>query len=331
MIKFKNVGKDPLSELPPKPIDTKNPDPSPEPLYKIKDFPNNHVMYHLHKQVACSRGARAHNVVHASDLDPVRRWCPREPALLTKYTFKRPSGFISTAQGTVFKFGHKAADIVIESLPPEIVWGNWKCLACGHDQKHQFTPPSCQKCNANRKALSYREVFMRDPATGIVGSCDVWVDLLKNGQKTMIEIKSEGNTSFKNRSKAEFDHDWRTKLYLWLAERTPWLTEHNLNLHEARVLYVTKEGHIDTDLVKKWGLSDWSKTPFKEYFVERDDTFSQNQRDLVMTYRKWRNAFEAHGQHHAVPLPTRVCKTKNDTKARDCSVCKQCFDGGVKK
>jgi len=294
------------------------------PAFKITDFPQNHLKYHLHKAVAGPRTARNHNVVHASDLDPSRNWCPREPALLTLHKKKRPDGFISTAQKTVFDFGYAGADIVIRALPPEMVWGNWRCRSCRGETKHCYTPKKCGHCGADRKLLRYQEVFLRDPETEIVGSVDLIVDLLGSGKKIPIEIKTEGNETFKARTKEVFEHGWRTNLYLWLIERTPWMQGEGVSSQEGRVLYVAKEGFIPDTEIKKWKLPDWHKTPFKEYTIKRNDDFTQNARDDAFDYRFWKNAHTK--GDFGVDLPPRKCGAKNDTQAKNCAVCKECWE-----
>lgn len=290
---------------------------------KITEFPQNFVMYHYHKNTARPTKARHHNVIHSSDLDPGRNWCPREPALLTLHNKKRPNGFISAAQQTVFDFGHKGSDIVRERLPPEMVWGNWRCRNCGHSEKHTYTPKSCSGCGA-KGSIDYREVFGRCPETGVVGSFDLCVDVLMNGKPVIVETKTEGNADFKSRSAPTFDHEWRTKLYLRLAAVTPWL-QGKLNTTAARIVYISKEGHAEDARIKKWGLPDAASSALKEYIVPRDDSALDNRLQLVKSYRLWRKHHDADPNNNPVTMPDRICNTKNDTRAAACSVCKECF------
>ena len=296
--------------------------PSGQHMVSLTDYPQTHLLYHVHKNTAGYRNARPHNVIHASDLDPSRKWCPREPAILTRHNLKREKGFLSTAQQAVYNFGHAGADILIEMLPEGMVWGNWKCNACGHEHRHQYRPKKCYECGAKRRALRYNEVFMRDPELGIVGSCDLMVDLLGNGVKTLVEIKTEGNESFKRRNAAELEHEWRTKLYLYLADRTEWLEGKGINVEEARVVYLTKEGHVPCDKIKDWKLADWGRTFMKEYRTKRDDSFSEKAREAVLAYRTWRSAFEKGGNPK---YPDRICFSPHDTRAKNCEVCDLCF------
>lgn len=303
-----------------------------EPIFVIKDFPQNYITYHIHKNTASSRPARAHNVVHASDLDPVREWCPREPALLTMHNKKRPAGFLSTAQRMTFGMGYKGADLLMDLIPPEKVWGHWKCRACKHEMKFRYTPEKCDGCGGDRKALKYVEVFLRDPNSGIVGSVDCFVDILGNGMKTPIEIKTEGNEGFKARSKPEFDHEWRTMLYLWLIEKTPQMKGKGLNHQEGRVMYFTKEGYADAPKIKEWKLPDWGKSAIKEYWVNRNDDMIQNRIDLAQSYRDWRNewdAFDGPPIGQKVDLPDRIpkCTSPACTRAKDCPVRVECWKG----
>lgn len=296
-----------------------------QPLFKIKDFPQNFLTYHIHKAAPSQRAPRHHNIIHASDLDPARRWCPREPALLTRDNLKRPSEFVATAQKMTWGMGYKGAELLMDLIPDAMIWGHWKCRACAHEMKFTYTPKACGKCGGARRALRYEEVLLRDPVTGVIGSVDLFVDLLGNGAKTPIEIKTEGNDSFKKRTAATFDHQWRTKLYMYLAARTPEVQAHGINTEEGRVIYFTKEGWADEPRIKEWKLGDWAKSSIKEYFVPRDDSMVQNALDDVILYRTWREQFEVGTLPQNNPLPARICTAPTDGRAKSCAACKACW------
>lgn len=294
-----------------------------EPDFKIKDFPQNNVSYLLHQNAPRNRPPRHHNLIHISDLDPARRWCPREPALLTKLNRSRPHTFLATAQRMTFGMGVKGADLFMELLPPERVWGHWKCRACGHEHYYTTTPAQCSKCAGKRGALRYKEVLVRDPETGIVGSVDCFVDILGNGVFTGVEIKTEGNESFKKRSKPTFDHEWRTCGYLWLMNKDQKLPKLIVNTEEMRIVYITKEGWDAAPHIKEWGLGDWAKSPVKEYKVARNDDMVAGQLEKAKTYRVWRNAFD-YGK--VLPLPERMaCSSYSCARAKECPVRKECW------
>lgn len=296
-------------------------------IFQIKDFPQNYLKYHAHKNTAGPRKPRHHNVVHMSDLDPSRKWCPREPALLTALGKTRPQEYLGTALTTTYRFGNKGADLFIEMLPPAMVWGHWRCRACNHVTEFSYTPEKCGKCGANRAALRYKEVFMRDPQMGIVGSVDLFVDILGNGVRTGVEIKTEGNDKFKKRNKPEFEHEWRSKGYLWLMEQAPQVQGRGLNLKEMRVVYITKEGWDADPQIKEWGLSDSAKSSLKEYWVSRDDSAIANQIDRAWQYRAWRSAWDS-GAPMSLPLPDRHphCTSPACTRAKSCPVRAQCWE-----
>ena len=298
-----------------------------EAIFEITDFPQNYVKFHIHKHTAGKHPARAHNVVHISDLDPAREWCPREPAILSYTKTNRPDGFTSTAQAMTWGMGEAGADLLISMIPPEQVWGHWKCRACDHKVRFAYTPKLCEKCGAKRAAFKYQEVLVRDPDTGIVGSVDCFVDILSNGLRTGIEIKTEGNDSFKKRTKPTFDHEWRCKGYMWLMSRDPLMKGKHLNLKEMRVLYFTKEGW-DTDLkIKEWPVSDSAKSSVKEYWSRRDDTVIENQLERARAYREWRNAHDKDGGIHLSLFPDRIpkCKSIGCARAKQCSVKVKCW------
>lgn len=295
-----------------------------EPAFLIQDFAENYISFHVHKATAGPRKARHHNVVHASDLDPVRQWCPREPALLTKLNMKRPDTYLTTAQKMVFEWGHAGADMLIGLLPDNVVWGNWQCGLCESEVSFSYRPKKCTKCDAHGTWFGYREVFVRDPTTGVVGSIDLMVDLLGNGVKIPVEIKTEGNETFKGRSKPTFEHEWRTMLYLRLIAADPHMKKHGVSTLTGRVVYLCKEGFEDAPRIKEWGLPDAGKSSIKEYWVKRNDDMVENQMDLARTYRKWRTAFDMGG---ALPLPPRIskCTSQGCARATQCPVRVQCW------
>jgi len=295
----------------------------PQELMKYTDFAQNYLKYHIHKNTAEPRNARPHDQVHASDLDPARNWCPREPALLTKYNIKRETDFLATATRITYDFGYAGADILMRRMPEKMLWGNWHCRACDHFTKHTYKPQSCVSCGAHKRVIRYCEVLLRDDELGIIGSVDIMADLLGNGKVTPIEAKTEGNLTFKPRSKSTFDHEWRTKMYLYLASKTKDLPPHKVNSVDGRVIYLCKEGHAADPLISKWKLSDWKKSPMKEYFVKRDDTMLENALAKAKSYRMWRNGFDKIGPQ--APMPARICKNALETKAKNCAACKVCF------
>lgn len=297
----------------------------PQPVLKYKDQPDLSLKYHLHRHAPKETTARHHNVVHASDLDPPRNWCPREPALLTQHNRKRPGGFLSTAQRVTHAFGHSGADIVISMIPDDMVWGNWVCLGCGHIQELQYRPKFCPNCSAKKRALRYKEVLLRDPVTGIVGSPDILVDFFRNGQKWIVELKTEGEEGFKKRKAAEFEHEWRTNLYLWLAEQTSWTKQKGVQTHEGRVMYICKSGYAQDDDLVKWKVKDWKKSPFKEYKVPGQFSFHENARKAVWAYRAWREAWDAGKPLDSLPDRCEACTHSTCARAEACSVKEECW------
>lgn len=292
--------------------------------FVIKDFRENYLTYHLHKHQSGPRPSRPHDHVHMSDLDPARKWCPREPALLTFHNQKRNPDYLGVAQKVVFELGRRVADMVIDFLPPDRVWGNWKCLSCETIWKRRFMPACCPGCSAGRHMLSYREVMFRDPATGVTGSVDLFYDLLGSGIVTGFELKSEGNEKFLKRSKPEFEHEWRSMGYLYLLNRANKDHVKNINLKDFRVVYVSKEGHQESAKLKQWGLTGMARTPLKEYWVNRNDEMVEARFDLAFEYRQWRDAYD---DGKVLPLPPRIpyCTSKGCVRAKSCKVVKECW------
>ena len=206
--------------------------------------------------------------------------------------------------------------------------GDWKCRACGETTKARYTPDKCGHCGADGKALRYAEILMRCPDTGIVGSPDILFDMLANGRKTIIEIKSEGADAFKARTAPTEDHVTRTCMYLWLAERTPWLAGKGIATDEARIVYACLDTHVEDPRIKAWKLSDAARTPYKEYVVKRNDARFTAALEKVGEWLTYRAALEYGDAPDSVPLPDRVCRSAGCSRARRCSVAALCFPGG---
>lgn len=291
----------------------RSPTPRREPAKTIK-YPSLKML--IHKSSKKNRKARHHRKVHASDLDPARSWCPREVALLEVSGRTRPDEFLPTCRQVTFSMGYAASDLLERFTPEEVVWGAWKCRACGEELPPQHKPTACPSCGAKKEALRYREVFMRDPDTGVVGSCDLWVGL--DGRVlTAIECKSEGKDTFAARTAPDFDHVWRTRFYLWLASVTPWLQSKPLNLHDARIVYVCKSGFESDPELKAAKIADQHASPFKEYVVERDDVQMTAQMERV---REWTSFYAAITKGASATWPEGVCSDLKCSRASRCTV-----------
>lgn len=274
----------------------------------------------IHESTTKHRQPRPHVRVHASDLDPSRNWCPREPAVLTYFGEKRKPEFQGTAQQFTWSMGYATADAAMRVIPRERVWGNWRCRACKYEHLHQYTPAKCARCGGDARALKYEEVLLQDPESKLIGSCDVLVDLEGNHVKTKVELKSEGKGDFAKRDAASPDHIWRTRLYMYLAARTPWLQAHGINTKDARIMYVCKDGHEPTDKLK--GIRDSHRTPFKEYVVERADEALTATLERHGLWVAWKAAFDAGAP---LPWPEGLCSDPGEPRARRCAACAKCF------
>lgn len=289
------------------------------------DVRSDSLVEHLHASLADSRAPRHHLRVHASDLDPGRGWCPREAILLEETGLKRKREFVATSTATMFGFGNKAADIVIEALPDEVVWGNWECVSCGWEVKLSYRPCKCPGCGGRQRALAYREVLLKpveDDPVNATGSCDVMLDLRRDGTKTLVEIKSEGSDAFRARTAAEWPHVWRTSLYLKYASETPWLRRHRVDTTSAIILYVCKSSHVKADAVAGYGFYDWRQTPYKEYRVPRSDAILT---EPLRRLEQLRDAVRAMRRGEPYDYPARVCENASCTRARNCPVRAACF------
>ena len=305
------IGKPPRSKSPPEP-------PAPK-----EAKPDASLMVLVHEKSRKHRAPRPHKRVHASDLDPGREWCPREPAVLEAFGLKRDDEFLSTAQQITFSLGYAAADTLERFIPEGRLWGNWQCRACGHEQRHRYRPGECHQCGGDVKAIRYREVLMQDPETKLVGSPDMLVDLRGDHVKTLIEVKSEGKEGFAKRTGPSPDHVWRTRLYLYLASVTPWLAPHGIDTESARIVYVCKEGHEPSDALKAARVRDAHRSPLKEYVVTRSDAHLTAAFEKLNAWLAFREAMESGAP---VSWPDGVCPSGNCPRAKRCAAANRCFN-----
>lgn len=300
----------------PKRVQKVAPDPKPAPASES-------LVTMIHRESKKKRPARPHARVHASDLDPSREWCPREPAVLTMFGIKRPDDFLPTHLQFTFSMGYATADSVMRIIPRDRIWGNWKCRACGHVHLHRYAPDTCGHCGGSARALRYEEVLLQDPDTKQVGSADLIVDLAKDGRKTIVEIKSEGKAGWSERDAPTPDHAWRTRLYLRLASVTPWLRNRGVDFQSARILYACKDGHDPSPELKEAGVRDAHRSPFKEYVVRRCDEVLAAADEKLTEWLKFKEAYDTGA---SLPWPDGVCSSGTCSRARRCPARDHCFN-----
>lgn len=261
----------------------------------------------LRKSMGGYRPARSHKTVHASDITK-DGFCPRRLALMDKLEVDQKPEYISTALAATFDIGTMTAKLVVENWLTPYAIGNWKCLKCDSQRTMCSKPESSCKCGG-KCIWEYVEPNFVSAEYGVSGSLDVLVEV---GSKWLVvELKIIRPEDFETMLVPLPEHRIRTSLYLKLVSDSgsPWVN--HINLHEARVLYVSR-GYGKQHPVHKEIL------PFREFVVERDDKLLE--KPLILA--KQVQIYKKSGK-----LPSGVCKTAVDKRAKYCEVCAQCFSG----
>lgn len=252
---------------------------------------------------------RSKDVVHASDATKPD-FCPRHWALLDILQKKIPDEYLSTALAATFDVGHATADLVTERWLGDSAIGNWRCTTC-HETRTFCSKPKngCTKqlaCN-----WRYVEVVFESQEYGVSGSIDVMVDL---GALLVMatELKIIKVEDFAEIKQPLAEHVLRTQMYLKLISDSASAYKDRINLHQARVLYVSRGyGKANVEHNKE-------VLPFKEYVVPRND-------ERVIPILK--NAQQVMVFRKTGAIPSGICTMPTDKYAKHCTTCKACFSG----
>lgn len=274
------------------------------------------LKFALHREMAGWRKERSHKVLHASDLTKEEGFCPREFALLD-VTDKRPKDrFIGTSQKYTFDTGDLLQNSMNQMWGRKFCVGDWKCMFCGC--MHRFTkhPKSCKKCHG--RVFQYEEVRFESQECGADCGIDFIADL-GAPKLFIIELKTIKPDDFKSLVTCLGEHRERTNLYLRLIEHSDHPHKNRINHKRAAVFYMCKGfGNKDTTLAEN-GIKDAAFSPFKEWWIDRDDERSQTYVDLAMPLTLFRR-----GQ---AGIPQGVCPNSYCKRAKNCPVIKECWSG----
>lgn len=211
--------------------------------------------------------ARDHQVVHASDTTK-SGFCPRHLALLDLHEQTKKDEYISTAMQATFDLGKLTAKQLIEVWMGKKAVGNWQCVRCG-EQRTMVPKPATDLCvgyqnpgKAGKHIWEYVEPVFESKEYGISGRIDVLADI---GAKLIVtELKIMKVEDWEALLAPAPEHRIRTSLYLKIISDSHSAYADQINLHEARVLYVSrgygKKHPIHGEIM-----------PFKEFVVKRDD------------------------------------------------------------
>ena len=244
--------------------------------------------------------------------------CAREEVLCHRHEVTRTDK-IDPSLSLIFSHGHGLHYALQNIVLPKcgIIIGQWLCKQCGkkHGGKPKngdlerglcFRPERCRRCGAGAREgdddtdnpFLYNELYFRDEDLRIHGHTDSFLRMPGVSSPGIGEIKSIGlRGGYEIRKAPRLDHVIQAQAYLMLT-----------GLNWAVIIYWIK-GEVGTGAIV-------------EHFVERDDETINSIRGMVRSIRQ--------GIRDDV-LPDRICAKKDCTRAKECSVTKQCFGNGEAK
>lgn len=287
-------------------------------IKKMKKTAAPSLKMNMHKRIPRYDNARSHKVLHASDMTRDIEFCPREFALQDVTKFKKKGQFLGTSQVITFDMGDAIHDMVRENwaLPESI--GTWACVVCKTRHPFQKKPISCGWEGCKSKVFRYEEEVFISQSHGATGSIDMIADLGQS-KYVIVEIKSIDKDQFKDLLGPKAEHKWRTNLYLRMIANSNHHHKHKIDLSRGLILYVVKGYGIKDVTLKEHGIKDMAFSPFKEFWVSRDD----NDTDAI-----WERATSLYDfRVNNGPMPAGICATAFCKRAQSCELNKQCWSG----
>lgn len=299
--------------------------PSATPGQSADGAPKVSLKYHLHKHITGYEKARINKRVHASELmKDDMDFCPRAKCLMDVSLKEMPSKYVTTSMRLTWDLGLTMSDLVIKHMANAgVMMGNWRCLRCDKFYAMCKRPAHCYECGTKYKKARFRysEVLFKSKYSDVGGSVDALVNL---GQSKLIivEIKSILKEGFKELTAPKAEAKWRTNLYMRLAEESESLPSKLVDTSRALVLYTSKTGYggIDNE-VQEWAKAGALKgekfSPFKEYWVKRDDSATDYLVEEARKVKLFRDG--------DAPIPEGICTSQLCDRAAKCPVAAECF------
>lgn len=286
------------------------------------------LKFELHRSLAGWEDARCHKTLHASDMTRDEGFCPREFALHDALNTKRRGQFIGTSLRTTFDMGDMLSDLVREKWAVHKTVGTWRCLKCG--SLHQFCkyPKICNTkqldpngnvvSTCNSRVFRYKEEQFIVPSISASGSLDMLYDA---GLPKLIpvELKSIDKDQFKALVAPHAEHSWRSNLYQRLIANSLHPQKDHIDQKRMLVLYVCKGYGVKDETIKPAGIKDTEFSPFKEYWVQRDDKLTNDIWKKAEALKKYRSKEGG--------MPQGICDNSYCKRAMSCSALKPCWSG----
>jgi hypothetical protein len=275
-----------------------------------KSISDTSILDLLDRNLSGMRSARSHKTIHVSDLTKDKAFCPREFALLDVLKRKPKADYINTAQQVAFDNGKALHDLVRNVWLENEVVGSWKCLFCSTVIPFSKKPKGfCGNCN--RKHWIYEEEVFVDSETKVSGSIDFFLDF-GLGRHVPCECKSIDKDQFAELKAPVGDHRARSQIYLYVISKSGRPEIPKIETTHARILYVSKGYGKKSEVLGKI-------LPFKEFVIERNDS-------MAMAYLKTVKPLAAFREGKG-KMPSGICVTGLEKRAKICSCVKECFSG----
>lgn len=254
--------------------------------------------------------------VHASEATK-EGFCPRFYALMDVTGAKLPGEWVNTSEQVTFHIGRVLQDAVVGWFAEMgRAVGHWRCLGCGKLEEFQKRPDKCAKCGC--RGFKPEEVRFASQVSGVSGGIDMLAEI-GNPLLRVVEIKTMDKDLFKALAAPLAEHRQRTALYLQLIAESGTAWAKRIDTKHADVIYVSKGGFgVQDPELKAWGMVE-SFSPFKRYTVAAKDADNAEICRVARVVKQFRDG--------EVGMPTGVCQTALDKRAKACPACKACFSG----
>lgn len=265
----------------------------------------------LHKALTVVEPARPLANLHASALTrPDPEFCPREVILSRKLNRKPYPQRIAAPMQVTFHEGKDTQARFNNYWLRNLMVGNWRCQSCQEVHKFCKAPLKCAACSS--KHLIYEEVVFYHQSSGAQGSLDAILDVGKPKLR-LVEVKIMAVDEWVKLKAPLGEHRARSKLYLEIIDGSSHPGKQSIDTSRIHVLYK----------LRGYGKKDETSgimTPFKEFVVFRDPAEIQLYLTMASTVKQSMESDWA-------LIPTGICSTMFDSRAKICPIVKECFSG----
>jgi len=230
--------------------------------------------------------------------------CPREEVLIAKEKLVRkreitPDFFLALEAGKALH--HQVQNSMLPGAG--VLFGEWECTRCGKhvgvkkngvpaDQYAVKRPERCDRCE--NEFFRFHEYHFTNDEYRIDGHSDGMLSIAGLNGLGIFELKSiSAKGAWQIRNVPQMDHVVQTHIYLWLS-----------GLNWAKIVY--------------WDKATFGMAGIIEHTVERDEE----------TIERIKNTLRAlwSGIESGIPPLTRICANDEAPRAKNCLVCKPCFE-----